>query len=136
MKPSPTPWRIGKNGEVVSDQPGERLMDGSDEVDYYGGYLVCESVTRANAEQIIAAVNAGDERTVYNLNSQPLSIAAIHQMLAMLCAAGTVTVINAEKIGPSHVLHLLNLMHGRLSDEDKEWISEKFQQLIVAINPL
>lgn len=55
------PWRVGKcsasMGVVVSDEPVPEI-NGSDAVDYYGGHLVAESVTPANARRIVACVNA------------------------------------------------------------------------------
>lgn len=51
---TPGPWRVGKTGCVVADVPVPE-MGGSDDVDYYGGHLICESVTPANAKLISAA---------------------------------------------------------------------------------
>lgn len=49
------PWRPGRlKGTVVSDTPtGE--ISGSDDVDYYGGFLVAESVSARNVSFIAAA---------------------------------------------------------------------------------
>ncbi len=49
------PWRLGSKGSVVADTPPENYLPGSDAVEYYGGYLICESVTEANAKLIAAA---------------------------------------------------------------------------------
>lgn len=51
------PWRVGKTGGVVADAPIPEML-GSNEVEYYGGHLVCESVTKSNAARIVACVNA------------------------------------------------------------------------------
>lgn len=53
--PTPGPWRLGKNGGVVADVPIIGGPDGSDDVAYYGGHLICESVTESNARLIAAA---------------------------------------------------------------------------------
>jgi len=61
MSHTPTPWRIGKNGGVVSDSAEGLVINGAfgkEAVEYYGGNLICESVTRANAEFIVEACNA------------------------------------------------------------------------------
>ena len=52
---TPGPWRIGKNfGSVVCDTPVPGIR-GSDHTEYYGGHLIAESVTKANANLIAAA---------------------------------------------------------------------------------
>lgn len=49
---TPGPWRIGKNfGSVVCDTPVLGIR-GSDHTEYYGGHLIAESVTKANARLI------------------------------------------------------------------------------------
>lgn len=57
LKHTPEPWRVGRHA-VVADVPVVGGCSGTDDVDYYGGHLVCETVTEANAERIIACVNA------------------------------------------------------------------------------
>lgn len=54
-KHTPEPWEHGKSNEVVSDSP---VYNGDDSNKYYGKYLVCESITEANASRVIACVNA------------------------------------------------------------------------------
>ena len=54
---TPEPWRVGRPGAVVSDTPVPE-MGGSDAVEYYGGHLIGESITEANALRIVACVNA------------------------------------------------------------------------------
>lgn len=54
---TPLPWRVGKTGCVVADVPVPGLQ-GSDDTDYYGGHLICESVTPSNAEFIVRACNS------------------------------------------------------------------------------
>lgn len=49
------PWRVGKGfGSVVADTPVPEV-NGSDAVEYYGGHLVAESISPANARLIAAA---------------------------------------------------------------------------------
>lgn len=57
MSHTPGPWRVSEEvgGAVVSEKPVEGMLQGGDDTDYYGGYLICESVTRANARLIAAA---------------------------------------------------------------------------------
>lgn len=55
-KHTATPYRIGKNGAIVSDEPVIG-MSGSDAVDYYGGHCIAESVTPKNAAFIVTACN-------------------------------------------------------------------------------
>lgn len=59
---TPGPWRFGKTGDsIVSDSAQGLNVHGVgdlDQLDYYGGNLIAESVTRANAARIIACVNA------------------------------------------------------------------------------
>ena len=57
-KHTPGPWRVGRPGTVVCDTSIEQGPKGTADVTYYGGHLVCESVTKANAERIVACVNA------------------------------------------------------------------------------
>ncbi len=54
---TPGPWRIGRTGvcaSVVSDTSVPDV-NGSGEVDFYGGHLICESVSLRNAPLIAAA---------------------------------------------------------------------------------
>lgn len=58
---TPAPWRAGSERRncVVADAaaPG---IGGSDDVAYYGGHLICESVNDANASLIAAAPEMAD----------------------------------------------------------------------------
>jgi len=51
---TPGPWRLGRPGAVVADNP-KHIMQGGSDVEYYGGYCVCESVTLSNACLIASA---------------------------------------------------------------------------------
>lgn len=57
-KHTPTPWRVGRPGTVVSDSHIEHGPGGCDCVEYYGGHLIAESITSANSRRIVACVNA------------------------------------------------------------------------------
>src|ERR1700749_3540025 len=59
-KSAPTPWRIGKVGSVVAGKSDGLPIPGYLDVEIYGGYLVCERPTKANAERIVTAVNSYD----------------------------------------------------------------------------
>lgn len=50
--------RIGKTGAVVTDNPIISGVPGTDDVDSYGGYLFCETITKANAEELVKRWNA------------------------------------------------------------------------------
>lgn len=49
------PWRIGRAGSVVAEVPPEGGVRGTDDPSYYGGYLIGETITEANARLIAAA---------------------------------------------------------------------------------
>lgn len=51
--------RVGHSGAVVADHPVPEIS-GSDAVEYYGGHLVAESVTAANARRLAACWNLLD----------------------------------------------------------------------------
>lgn len=52
------PWRLGRNGSIVCDTPYGR-DSGHDDVDYYGGHAICESLrSEADGRRIVACVNA------------------------------------------------------------------------------
>lgn len=55
------PWRVGISAHrsVVADSPAPGIS-GSDDVKYYGGHLICESVNKANACLIAAAPTLAD----------------------------------------------------------------------------
>lgn len=72
-KHTPEPWRVGRPGTVVSDTPVPG-MGGSDAVEYYGGHLIGESITEANARRIVACVNFCAGISTENLeDNEPLS---------------------------------------------------------------
>jgi hypothetical protein len=139
MNHSPAPWRIGNGSFIVSDQPGDGLVSGSEDYDHYGGYLVCESVSRANAELIVGAVNvfsASSGMRLLNMNGLPLTLASIHKILAVLCETGSVTIINGAKRGAGHAGYLLGLMRGTLSDQDKVWLEELLDRKLKPAEPV
>lgn len=56
---TPGPWRIGRNHSVVTDTPDEQVVIRGDHaaetIDFYGGHVIAETVTPANAALIAAA---------------------------------------------------------------------------------
>jgi len=60
---TPGPWKVGRVGAVVSEvpenstteRPSALTPDDPYGLEYYGGYLICESVTAPNAKLIAAA---------------------------------------------------------------------------------
>lgn len=53
---TPGPWRIGNVGDcVIADLEVENGTDQNESRAYYGGYLVCESATKANVRLIATA---------------------------------------------------------------------------------
>jgi len=60
-KHTPTPWRAGKVGDcIVSDQQVRigRIEEVRSEIDYYGGYIVAESMAPENRDFILTACNS------------------------------------------------------------------------------
>jgi hypothetical protein len=60
-KHTPEPWRLGSPSTVVADSAEGITLNGAtgpENVEYYGGNLICESVSNANASRIVACVNA------------------------------------------------------------------------------
>jgi hypothetical protein len=59
-KHTPEPWRVGKL-TVIADTNQGLSINGSyckQALNYYGGYLIAESITENNASRIVACVNA------------------------------------------------------------------------------
>ena len=52
MNNTPGPWRLGLNGAVVTDN--DVGHDNAETRAWYGGNVICESVTESNARVIIA----------------------------------------------------------------------------------
>lgn len=62
------PWRVGNyHCCVVSDTPIDGV-DSESSVEYYGGHCICEPCTDANADRIVACVNACAGITTEALN--------------------------------------------------------------------
>lgn len=68
MSHTPGPWRVGRQGEchscVVADVPVPGIH-GSDDVGFYGGHLIAESINHQNAKLIAAAPDLLDALRVY-----------------------------------------------------------------------
>lgn len=61
MNHTPEPWRASKvNQTIVADlRPEDAGAGGHADVDYYGGYLIAESIRKtADRDRIVACVNA------------------------------------------------------------------------------
>jgi len=54
------PWRVGTGHTVLSDDPAYSISGGNSpsDAEYYGGYLVAESVSLENAQWIVKIANA------------------------------------------------------------------------------
>ncbi|MGS3142156.1 hypothetical protein ACB274_06105 [Aeromonas sanarellii] len=72
--------RVGRPGAVVADPPVPE-MSGSDAVEYYGGHMVAESVTAANARRMVACWNACHGLPTDELEQKGLVAAVGNQML-------------------------------------------------------
>lgn len=58
------PWRLGRPGTVVADDDTGLTLGGAtgpENVRYYGGNLICESISEANAAVVVLTANAYDE---------------------------------------------------------------------------
>jgi hypothetical protein len=55
MRHTPGPWRVGNGSFVVSDMNDGKLVGGADDLKYYGGYLICESIATHNAKLVAEA---------------------------------------------------------------------------------
>lgn len=58
------PWRVGRAGAVVADHPVPG-MSGSGDIEYYGGHLIAESVTKENAPVLAASPELFDALAEY-----------------------------------------------------------------------
>lgn len=53
-------WKVGRGGYCVVSQEPAPEVNGSDAVEYYGGHLIGESMSEANAKRIVECVSACD----------------------------------------------------------------------------
>lgn len=81
MKHSKEPWRLGNGETVVSDDPVPEVS-GADEVEYYGGNLVGESIAGRNAIRIVACVNSCE-----GIKTEWLEAVNLGKLLAQLARA-------------------------------------------------
>lgn len=72
--------RVGHSGAVVADHPVPEIS-GSDAVEYYGGHLVAESVTAANARRLVACWNGCHGLPTDELEQKGLVAAVGNQLL-------------------------------------------------------
>lgn len=79
---TPTPWRVGKSRDIVSDAPefstteeSSRFKDDPHSLKYYGGYLIAESMRIRNRDHVLRAVNNFDDMVkVLELVINPASL--------------------------------------------------------------
>ena len=57
-KHTPTPWKLGKMYCVVAESNKNLSIVSKDAFKYYGGNLIGESISQANAKRIVECVNA------------------------------------------------------------------------------
>jgi len=60
-KHTPAPWKLGRMGVVISENSkGIEIVGamGKEAFEYYGGNLIGESISQANAKRIVECVNA------------------------------------------------------------------------------
>lgn len=62
MKHTPTPWFIStKYPQIIVAKTGEYSVTGAHEFDFFGGYLVAESMSEENVRYILHCVNMHDQ---------------------------------------------------------------------------
>ena len=56
---TPGPWKIGKHGSVITTTPDKQVeitgKHAKETIEWYGGHVICETATKANAALIAAA---------------------------------------------------------------------------------
>lgn len=95
--------RVGKGHAVVADHPVPE-MSGSDALDYYGGHMVAESVTAANARRIVACWNLLDGYPTKELEGVTLAeFVACHPELAEKALIAAYASIFAERSATNYL---------------------------------
>lgn len=86
---TPGPWSIGRQGWcVIADHPIEAGPRGADDVEYYGGHLICESVTPNNARLIAAAPELLEMLQSIENDDKSIPAAFWDRMQAVIVKAG------------------------------------------------
>jgi hypothetical protein len=89
---TPTPFRVGRPGTVVSDSAEGLTLNGAtgpENVKHYGGNLIAESVSPENAEFISRACSAfdlfvsGAEEALEQLKYEGMTVEALEKALAI-----------------------------------------------------
>jgi len=62
MEHTPLPWQAGKQGSIVTQQPDPQNVEitgdaAAETIEWYGGHVICETVTDVNRRYIIEACN-------------------------------------------------------------------------------
>lgn len=95
--------RVGKGHAVVADHPVPE-MSGSDALDYYGGHMVAESVTAANARRIVACWNLLDGYPTKDLEGVTLAeFVASHPELAEKALIAAYASLFAERSATNYL---------------------------------
>ena len=95
--------RVGKGHAVVADHPVPE-MRGSDALDYYGGHMVAESVTAANARRIVACWNLLDGYPTEELEGVTLAeFVASHPELAEKALIAAYSSLFAERSATNYL---------------------------------
>lgn len=82
-KHTPGPWRLGIEGTVVADSADGLTIGGAtgkENTDYYGGNLICESISMANAKLTAAAPEMLDALLASKAVFEALGIYANHRI--------------------------------------------------------
>lgn len=77
-------WSIGLKGGAVVAEHVQRMSDQANDVTYYGGFLVCESVQSAERRQQIALL-PDIARALRELLLHPMSGRAVDNLAKLAC---------------------------------------------------
>lgn len=138
--------RVGKGHAVVADHQVPE-MSGSDALDYYGGHMVAESVTAANARHIVSCWNLLDGYATEELEGVTLAefvakhpelaekslIAAYASLFVERCATNYLEVKGARpELGPFTIT--LQRTEGLTPVEKLEAMTKQRDVLLEALN--
>lgn len=108
MSEQPKQIRLGRNGSIVSDTPVPEIS-GSDDVNYYGGHLMAESVSPENARRLVACWNACDGLDIDLLARFGLGTASGSEIFKLHEQRGKLLQLL------EHAKHLINISTGKQS---------------------
>ena len=90
-------WKVGRGWYCVVSQEPVPEVNGGDAVEYYGGHLIGESMSEANAKRIVECVSACD-----GMDDPSYEIAKLRSFVVMLsnslesCAKELTSMIDAH----------------------------------------